>query len=759
MIVYELVVRGREGLTERHPLVGSLFVVGSSEKADLRLAGVEILPVHLRLVRSGEEWLLVNMAAPNLTQLNTLNMETYRPARWQLEDRIKLGRYELWIEAVETPDVPAPSAPSQPSQPSQPDTSLDTIPEILEELPAAEPPPTPPPPPIPRPIEPPPIQSRPPEPSEGPLNAPTLRPSRTERAEEIPRVPVPPPHDLMHPDVPTAISEVPEEEEEPPPPPPGLPRLPLLDDKETLGPTPPPMETIRPPPLVIEWPDKPVFEPSPPEPPAPEPPAEPVSQGDQLTSPELIDWGFLPAAEKLPAFPAAEAHAEADEATPTERPPDAPAPYFPPVEPLPQAPAPLDHLTEPEASPAPPTAPEVDDFWQRPAPPGPDAPQTAPMHEVYTAFFDGAQPTQPGAAVAPGGVGEDTLRKDWRYAGHISAQLALNEVRLSPGQRVRLSISLRSQYPQPVQVEVFITGLPAGWFGLGEEALRLQPGEVHPVDAIIQPPPNVGEGVIDAVVRINDSAAPGVGLALPFKVTLRREPNLSGWLTPARITDPGPAHLHIRNHTQEAARVFIGGGGWGEGLRVLPTYPDLILPPGETLIVPVRVETEERPNWFGKTRDFWVSASQGSRAPLDFPGQVRIRPRYGCLWWLVGLILILAVCGGLIWGGVSLINRFGLFWAAPTATPIPPAPTEIPFIPPTPIPPTETPLPTPTVAPVDPRPATCRVPIPPGWQPYVVQAGDNLFRLALNRGITIQDIQRVNCLEGLIAGETILLPG
>ncbi len=748
MIAYELVVRGREGLIERYPLTGNLFVVGSSEKADLRLSGVEILPVHLRLVRSGQEWLLVNMAAPNLTQLNTLNMETYRPARWQLEDRIKLGRYELWIEAVEIPDAPAPS---QPSQPSQPDTSLDTIPEIIEEPPAPEPPSTPPPPPA-RPA-----QSRPPEPSEGPSSMPTVRPSRTERAEEIPRVPVPAPLDLMHPDVPTAISEVPEEGEAPLPPPPMLPELPVLDDKETLGPTPPPVETARPVPLAIEWPDKPLFEPPPPEPEV----AEPVSTGDQLTSPEQIDWGFLPAAEKLPIFPAAEAHAEADEATPTERPPDAPALYFPPVEPLPQVPAPLDHLTEPEASPAPPTAPEAEDFWQRPASPGLDMPQTAPgsMHEVYTAFFEGEQPTHPGAAAAPARMEEDTLRKDWRYAGHISAQLSLNEVRLSPGQRVRLSISLRSQYPQPVQVEVFITGLPAGWFGVGEEALRLQPGAVHAVDIIVQPPPNVGEGVIDAVARINDSAAPGVGLALPFKVTLRREPNLSGWLTPARITDPGPTYLHLRNHTQEAARVIIGGGGWGGGLRVLPTYPDLILPPGEILIVPVRVEPEERPNWFGKTRDFWVSASQGRRAPLDFPGQVRIRPRYGCVWWLVGVILLLVVCGGLVWGGVSLVNRFGLLWAAPTATPIPPPPTEVPFIPPTPIPPTETPLPTATPTLVDPRPAECRVPVPPGWQPYVVQAGDNLFRLALNRGITIQDIQRVNCIDGLIAGETILLPG
>jgi hypothetical protein len=42
-----------------------------------------------------------------------------------------------------------------------------------------------------------------------------------------------------------------------------------------------------------------------------------------------------------------------------------------------------------------------------------------------------------------------------------------------------------------------------------------------------------------------------------------------------------------------------------------------------------------------------------------------------------------------------------------------------------------------------------------------VRVGDNLFRLALNRGTTIDDIVRVNCLSGpgfLVVGDTLLLP-
>lgn len=49
---------------------------------------------------------------------------------------------------------------------------------------------------------------------------------------------------------------------------------------------------------------------------------------------------------------------------------------------------------------------------------------------------------------------------------------------------------------------------------------------------------------------------------------------------------------------------------------------------------------------------------------------------------------------------------------------------------------------------------------PPHWVRYTVQRGDNLFRLALNRGTTIYAIMTANCLSSqkLIAGRQIYLP-
>jgi LysM repeat protein len=75
-------------------------------------------------------------------------------------------------------------------------------------------------------------------------------------------------------------------------------------------------------------------------------------------------------------------------------------------------------------------------------------------------------------------------------------------------------------------------------------------------------------------------------------------------------------------------------------------------------------------------------------------------------------------------------------------------------------------LPTPATPPVpavfdDPRAAGCTVPIPDGWQPYTVQAGDRVFRLAVDSGTTVEEVARVNCLADarlLQVGQVLLLP-
>lgn len=100
-------------------------------------------------------------------------------------------------------------------------------------------------------------------------------------------------------------------------------------------------------------------------------------------------------------------------------------------------------------------------------------------------------------------------------------------------------------------------------------------------------------------------------------------------------------------------------------------------------------------------------------------------------------------------------SRTPTLTATLTATPTPTAtssPTDMP---------TATPQPT-QPAFSDPRPVNCQVPIPEGWTPYVVQKGDNTYRLALNHGTTLDEVARVNCMQDprvLHVGNVLLLPG
>jgi LysM repeat protein len=85
---------------------------------------------------------------------------------------------------------------------------------------------------------------------------------------------------------------------------------------------------------------------------------------------------------------------------------------------------------------------------------------------------------------------------------------------------------------------------------------------------------------------------------------------------------------------------------------------------------------------------------------------------------------------------------------AATGTPLTPVPL-----------PSATPTPQPTIS----ETAVAQLPnciaIPPGWVRVTVRPGDTLFGLALQTGVTVSQIEQVNCLSnGLFAGSVIYLP-
>lgn len=73
-------------------------------------------------------------------------------------------------------------------------------------------------------------------------------------------------------------------------------------------------------------------------------------------------------------------------------------------------------------------------------------------------------------------------------------------------------------------------------------------------------------------------------------------------------------------------------------------------------------------------------------------------------------------------------------------------------------PPTRTP--TFTASP-SPTPTACVATSPDGWVAYSIQSGDSLSAIAATRGISIEQLQRVNCLADpdlILPGQTILVP-
>lgn len=93
-----------------------------------------------------------------------------------------------------------------------------------------------------------------------------------------------------------------------------------------------------------------------------------------------------------------------------------------------------------------------------------------------------------------------------------------------------------------------------------------------------------------------------------------------------------------------------------------------------------------------------------------------------------------------------------------TNTPVPPPPT--PFFTPTPIVVivTPTPLPAPLESPSAGTVGPCQA--PSSWTPYVTQVGDTMNSLAERTGVSVYDLQQVNCLTNLTIqpGQTVYLP-
>ncbi len=249
-------------------------------------------------------------------------------------------------------------------------------------------------------------------------------------------------------------------------------------------------------------------------------------------------------------------------------------------------------------------------------------------------------------------IDEYTQPKDYHYHSNFSAQLTINPVNVVPGERVRVPISIHNGNAFNAEVRVLVAGLPSGWECAPVSRLPLRPGEVRGVDLVLQTRPGFQQTAAELLVLVSDVLSPNIAIQLPLVVALKREANLTGRLEASLVRDKDTAYLNLQNHTLAETQVFISGEvQGGEADLLLPEYA-FQLAPGQSIRVPARFRTHRRPLLREQRHEFWLSAQQGSRAPLDYTGVVRVMPRLG---WLPLLILLLIVAEVII-AAVVVLN-------------------------------------------------------------------------------------------------------
>jgi LysM repeat protein len=241
------------------------------------------------------------------------------------------------------------------------------------------------------------------------------------------------------------------------------------------------------------------------------------------------------------------------------------------------------------------------------------------------------------------GGANDTLRKNWQSASGLEAQLITNPVYLVAGERVRIPVSLRNQDTAPMTLRLHVAGLPQDWQVGADDVIRLAPGEIRSAGIVLQTGPSFVQSSVEAVIRVSDQERPERFLMLPLNLNFKSAPNLVGRLAPERVAAPGTVYLTLHNHTQVPVTAFLTGHSPSPDVRISPTQPQIQVPPGQFLEIPVRAEGLRR-RWFGAASyPFSVAVQQGQRAILDYPGTVRVRPRIPVLPLVLLLLLIAAV--------------------------------------------------------------------------------------------------------------------
>ncbi len=219
-----------------------------------------------------------------------------------------------------------------------------------------------------------------------------------------------------------------------------------------------------------------------------------------------------------------------------------------------------------------------------------------------------------------------TLPKEWQTAGLLSVQFAHNPLILVAGERIRAPISLRNGYAHPLQLQVAATGVPESWI-IPPPPLALSPGAIRTFDLILDTKAPAAAQTLVLKLRLSDPAWPNVALTLPVEMQFRADPDLVGWLEPENARENGLASLVLQNHTCAAIELFVAGHADPAVLHVHPAQSQVRLPAGQTIRLPLTFVALQRPWLWAAVHAYAITVAHEQRAPLDYPGRVRLRPR------------------------------------------------------------------------------------------------------------------------------------
>ena len=257
---------------------------------------------------------------------------------------------------------------------------------------------------------------------------------------------------------------------------------------------------------------------------------------------------------------------------------------------------------------------------------------------------------------------DNTQPTAWIAAGFLIAQLTINPVNLAPGERVRIPVSIHNKYSHPVELEIDAIGLPKEWAILSSPRLKLSSGELQGHDLVLQTQSLPTQDGVDIMICMSDVLSQQITLNVPLRIVFKNAPNIVSWLDPAVLHDSGPNFLKLQNHTLTNTTVYLAGGSHSDNVRVVPAQTSVEITPGQTVNIPVNFAVKHRRLWQSTSSEFWISAQQGTRAPLDCVGTVRIQPQVRLslvATYIAGLGLALITLGCILFSLFQLMKSLG----------------------------------------------------------------------------------------------------